>query len=146
MQDIPSSEMHIPWLDIKMVRNNGHKVLILYLWSCQMKKSWGKHFQTAVISEQISIAGLSPRCVLILGWREPKHIDESGCNSSAKFFEGHAFSVQNFLFSKISWIHILFNFLLVRIHTFIHSIHTSLAAVSFNATFLHDWKNLLQFI
>lgn len=44
---------------------------------------------------QISIAGLSAGCVLILGWRELRHIDEPGCNISEKFFQGHHFSAEN---------------------------------------------------
>lgn len=72
---------------MELVKNHSHTGLIFYSWSCRGKKSRGQHFPTAVISMQISIAGLSPGCVLILGRRQLRHIDESGCNISTKFFK-----------------------------------------------------------
>lgn len=52
--------------------------------------------KNAVISTQISIAGLSPGCVLIPGQREVRHSRESGSNVSGKFVRGHPVSAENF--------------------------------------------------
>lgn len=60
--------------------------------------------KNAVISVQISIAGLSPGCVLIPGRREVRHSDESGGNVSGKVLQGHPLVRKNFclmFFSRI---------------------------------------------
>lgn len=60
--------------------------------------------KNAVISMQISIAGLSPGCVLIPGRREVRHSDESGGNVSGKVLQGHPLVRKNFclmFFSRI---------------------------------------------